>query len=239
MSFEKPKRDIKANAIEEVFLQARADDDYGVRRLDLVYSINGGEEKTMTLHGGSAKALTEVSAGHTVYLEELGVKPGDFVSYFARATDTDTVAGPKATTSDIYFIEVRPFSQEFRQAQSMAGGRGGGGGGGGGAEQPGALSEQQRQIISATFNVERDRAKLSADKFKEDTIFVGLSQGKLRAQVDELVGQMGQRLGGGGQREPAADCRNCCRSHRWKWRSLRLRWPRRKPRTRLAPNSEP
>src|SRR5690606_28217172 len=131
----------------------------------------------------------------TIYMEELGVEPGDFVSYYARATDTDTVGGPKSATSDIYFIEIRPFSQEFRRAQSMAGGMAGGGGGGGG-DQAFALSEQQRQIIAATFNLERDREKLDQAKFREDAVFVALSQGRLRDQVDELIGQMKQRLGG-------------------------------------------
>ena len=95
VSFEKPKRDIKASPVEEVFLQARADDDFGVRQLDLVYSVNGGEEKTVSLYKG-ANSLKEVSAGHTVYLEEMGVKPGDFVSYYAKAIDTDTVKGPQS-----------------------------------------------------------------------------------------------------------------------------------------------
>ena len=211
MTFEKPKRDIKASPVEEVFLQARADDDFGVKQLDLIYSVNGGDEKTVTLYGKGAKALTEVSAGHTVYLEELGVKPGDFVSYYAKATDTDTVKGPKTATSDIYFIEVRPFSQNFRQAQSQAGGGGGGGGGGRQQNEAGALSEQQRQIISATFNVDRDKPKRPADKFKEDTVFVGLSQAKLREEVDELVEQMRQRLGAGATREPAARSPSSCR----------------------------
>ncbi|HVW05483.1 MAG TPA: DUF4175 family protein, partial [Vicinamibacterales bacterium] len=193
VTFEKPKRDIRANPLEEVPLQARADDDFGVKQLDLVYSVNGGEEKTVNLYSRGAKSLTEVSAGHTVYLEELGVKPGDFVSYYAKATDTDTVKGPKGATSDIYFIEVRPFSQDFRKAQSQAGG--GGGGGGGQQNQANALSEQQRQIIAATFNVERDRPTMTADKFKENSVFVGLSQGKLRDQVEEIVSQMRERLG--------------------------------------------
>jgi hypothetical protein len=198
VSFEKPKRDIKASPVEEVFLQARADDDFGVKALDLVYAVNGGEEKTISLYNRGAKALTGVSAGHTVYLEEMGVKPGDFISYYAKASDTDTVKGPKSVSSDIYFVEVRPFAQNFRRAQSQGGGRGGGGGGGGQQNQAGALSEQQRQIISATFNVERDRPTPAADKFKENTVFVGLSQSKLREQVEELIGQMQQRLGGGG-----------------------------------------
>ena len=106
-------------------------------------------------------------------MEELGVKPGDFVAYYAKAQDNDTIRGPKSTSSDIYFVQIRPFNQNFRQAQSQAGGRGGGGGRN---NEPGALSERQKQIISATFNVERDRPKTTADKFKEDTIFIGLAQ---------------------------------------------------------------
>src|SRR5262249_9006474 len=94
---------------------------------------------------------------------------------------------------DIYFVQIRPFNQNFRQAQSQAGGRGGGAGGRN--NEPGALSERQKQFISATFNVERDRPKTTADKFKEDTIFIGLAQGKLREEVDGLVQQLRERLG--------------------------------------------
>ncbi len=129
VTFDKPKRDISASPVEEVFVQARAQDDFGVRKLDLVYSVNGGEEKTITIYG--AKPMDEVTGGHTIYMEELGVKAGDFVSYYAKAYDTDTVAGPKVTSSDIYFVQIRPFSQNFRQSQTQAGGGGGGGGGGG------------------------------------------------------------------------------------------------------------
>ena len=74
--------------------------------------------------------MTEVSGGHTFYLEELDVKPGDFVSYYAKAADNDAVQGPKPAMSDMYFVRVRPLSKEFRRAPSDAGGGGGGGGGG-------------------------------------------------------------------------------------------------------------
>jgi hypothetical protein len=56
-------------------------------------------------------------------------------------------------------VRIRPVHKDFRQAQSQ--GAGGGGGGGGGGGQMEALSEQQRQIISATFNVQRDRKGFS------------------------------------------------------------------------------
>src|SRR5207344_861696 len=89
VTFEKPRRDTTANPVEEVFVQARAQDDFGVRQLELVYSVNGGPEKTVSIYGKGAKALTEVSAGHTIYMEELGVKPGDSVAYYAKAYDND------------------------------------------------------------------------------------------------------------------------------------------------------
>ena len=42
VSFAKPGRDTSASAIEEVFVEAQAEDDFGVRDLELVYSVNGG-----------------------------------------------------------------------------------------------------------------------------------------------------------------------------------------------------
>ena len=191
VSISKPGRDTSASPIEEVFVEARADDDFGVRDLDLVYSVNGGPEKTLRLFDGK-KRLSEVSAGHTFYLEELDVKAGDFVSYYAKAADNDGVQGSKPAMSDMYFVRVRPLSKEFRRAQSDAGG--GGGGGGGGGNQVGALSEQQRQIIAATFNVQRDRKKMTADKVRENSIVIALSQSRLREQVDGLLTRMNSRL---------------------------------------------
>src|SRR5262245_13341940 len=38
VSFDKPKRDIALNPVEEAALQVRADDDFGVKQLDLIYS---------------------------------------------------------------------------------------------------------------------------------------------------------------------------------------------------------
>lgn len=189
VAISKPGRDTNATPVEEFFVEARADDDFGVRGLELVYSVNGGAEQTVPLYRGS-KRLEEVTAGHTFYLEELGVEAGDSVSYYARAADNDA-AGGKQATSDIYFLRVRPFGKEFKPATSMGGG--GGGGGGGGAEV-GALSEQQRQIIAGTFNVLREKKATTAERLRESSVVLALSQGKLREQVDGLVSRMNSRL---------------------------------------------
>ena len=186
----KPGRDTDATPVEEFFVEARADDDYAVKNLQLVYAVNGGPEKVIPLFSG-ARTTNEVTAGHTFFMEELGVKAGDSVSYFARATDNDAVNGAKQTSSDIYFLRIRPFDKNFKPAASMSGG---GGGGGGGGQEVGALSQQQRQIISGTFNIQRDRKTMTAAKFREGVVVLTLAQSKLRDQVNGLVERMNSRL---------------------------------------------
>ena len=89
MSFDKPKRDIKANPVEEVFLQARADDDFGVGKLDLIYSVNGGEEKTVTLYGKGAKALKRSERRPHGLPRGAGREAGRLrVAYYAKAPTT-------------------------------------------------------------------------------------------------------------------------------------------------------
>lgn len=187
VSFTKPGRDTSASPIEEVFLEARAEDDYGIASLDLVYSVNGGPEKTIKLFD-SARRMPDVSAGHTLYLEELDVKPGDSVSYYARAFDNNSVAGRQRGLSDMYFLRVRPLQKEFRRAESQGGGQGQ-------KNQVGQLSEQQRQIIAATFNIQRDRKTTTAQRLKESSVVVALMQKRLREQVNELLTNFATRVG--------------------------------------------
>ena len=188
--FLNPGRDTTASAIEELFVEARADDDFGLRSLDLVYSVNGGAEETVRLYSGGEDALKEVSAGHTFFLEDLELEPGDFVSYYARATDRNLAQENRDIKSDLYFIQVRAFSRDFRAAQSQ----GGGGGGGGGGADPRALSEAQKEIVSGTFNVVRDRDSYSDEEYQKNVVFLTLAQGRLREQVETLLRRMNSRV---------------------------------------------
>ncbi len=189
--FIRPGRDTTASAIEELFVEARADDDFGLRSLDLVYSVNGGPEESVPLYDAGDDTLREVSAGHTFFLEELELEPGDFVSYYGRATDRNLAQRGADVKSDLYFIQVRRFSRDYRAGPSGGGAGGGGGAAGGDAR---ALSEAQRQIISATFNVIRDRATFTEEEFRENVVFLTLAQGRLREQVETLLRRMNSRV---------------------------------------------
>jgi len=201
VTIRKPGRDAKVTNIEEVFTELEAEDDYGVGRAELVYSVNGAPEKTVVLHQGRPRK--DLTAGHTFFLEELTLEPGDFISYFARAVDQGQPS--QTTTTDIYFMEVRPFGREYRQADQ----RGGGGGGGGGAPDD-ALSFQQRQIIAATFKLVRDKSRIADKQYGEDLGVLALAQGRLQAQVQSLL----QRMANRGVLEPGSGFDNTAQSLR-------------------------
>ena len=186
----KPGRDGNASPLEEVYFEAEALDDYGVAQLSLVFSVNGGDNTTVQIFDGSGPPLTEAAAGHTVYLEELELESGDLVTYWATARDRGRSGGSREITSDIYFMTIRQLGNEYRQADSPPGG-GGGMTGQGGPET--SLSELQKQVIAATFNLDRDRAKHSAQDFSENAVSVRLAQEQVRGQVETLVRRMVNR----------------------------------------------
>ena len=72
--------------------------------------------------------------------------PGDFVSYHARASDAVS-----HSDTDIFFLEVQPYDREYYQSQT------GGIGLPGGGSQELELSKRQKQIIIATFKLQKDR----------------------------------------------------------------------------------
>ena len=182
VSFSKPGRDTRASTIEELFLEAKADDDFGVAELLLIYSVNGGPADTISMFDG--RSVPEVTAGHTLYLEEFGLEPGDLVSYYAQVNDNNRAPESRAVTSDIYFVKIRPFRIDYRQGEE-AGGGGGGGGGGGPADE--GLSELQKEVVAATFNIMRDRERYGELEFQENLVSVRLGQARVREQVEGLL----------------------------------------------------
>ena len=184
-----PGRDGNASPIEEVYFQVEAFDDYGVAELALVYVVNGGEPHIVRLFRGSRPPLAEASAGHTVYLEELDLEPGDLVTYWAIGRDTNGARRGTEVSSDIYFLGIRALGNENRQAEAPAGG--GGGGGMSGAAT--SLSELQKLVITATFNLGRDRDRYTDQEFAENVVSVRLSQERVREQVATLVERMSNR----------------------------------------------
>jgi len=147
-----PGGDRRVMALEEVSIAATAQDDYGLEKFLLHYSIAGGESRQVAFLQTANQRSDITAVGKTVlYLEELGLEPGDVITYYLTAVDNNAIQGPSETTSDIYFLEVRSTEEEFRRASGLGGARGGAGSGGGGPSS--ALVENQKQIIAATWKL--------------------------------------------------------------------------------------
>lgn len=174
-----PAGDRQVTPLEEVTIEARADDDFGVDKLELVYSVRGGPEKAVPLKTG--KAATSVTGQQTLFVEDFGVQPGDFVTYYARARDVGRGKPPSVAQSDIFFLEVRPFNEEFVSAQSQAMM---GGGGGGPVDD---LAAAQKDIMIATWKLER---RASAGKSAADIKSIAAAQGELKEKAEQLANRM-------------------------------------------------
>lgn len=124
-----PGRDVKATKLEEVQIVAEAKDDYGVEKLALMYRIGAGELQELARETGQGEDKNVVIARttknrrgtYTFYIEAFDVEPGEVISYYAQATDNNTLTGPGEASSEIYFIEVRPFNERFQEQEGEPG----------------------------------------------------------------------------------------------------------------------
>ncbi|MEE2821601.1 MAG: DUF4175 family protein [Acidobacteriota bacterium] len=180
ISFSRPGRDRKVSNIEEVFTEIRVEDDYGVEKLSLHFSPNGEQEREIAL--GHPKESSSFSTSHTFYLEEFDLEPGDFLSYWAEAHDAVT-----AGITDIYFLEVEPFDRRYYQSQQS-----GTPGGGNGNDM--MLSRRQKDIVAATFKLERDKNHQTLDELEENGQTLALIQQRLQSEAQTIVDRMGRRV---------------------------------------------
>jgi hypothetical protein len=116
-----PAKDLEVSALEELDVKATVWDDFGVAKLGLTYSLGEGEAIDVVLtENAVAKEKHDVS--HIVRLEELHAEPDQLLSYHWWAEDIGPDGQPRRVFSDMYFAEVRPFEEIFRQGEQPAGG---------------------------------------------------------------------------------------------------------------------
>ena len=172
-----PKRDVRANSIEEVLVAAEARDDFGLKSVKLVYSVNANDEQAIDLAESLPKGSLEADGSHLFFLEDFSLQPGDVISYYVEVEDFLEREAPVAT--DMYFIEVVPFDQEFTQVNNM-------GGAGGGPEQS-AIVVSQQQIIAATWKLIRERPGMSADEFDSAAKALVQAQANLKENILQRI----------------------------------------------------
>jgi hypothetical protein len=185
IKFERPARDVEVSPLEELQLKAALSDDFGVVRSGLTYTVGGGKQHDVTLADSSAAkpqaGSTQKAVEHLLEFESLKAEPDQLISYFMWAEDIGPDGKPRRALSDMYFAEVRPFEEiyrqgeqptqnEQRQQQQQQQGAGN-------AQEAGELAQLQKEIINATWKVVRreTRSKTTAE-FPADTKLIEESQ---------------------------------------------------------------
>lgn len=188
----RPARDVRVSPIEELSLGAELADDFGLVRHGVTLMLAGKEPQEIVL-GAPEPASKEAESAHLIAFEALGVEPDQLASYHFWAEDIGPDGRPRRTSSDMYFAEIRPFEEIFRQGEQPSGGQPQGQGQqGGNAQQAMELAELQKQIINATWGLIR-RASVSSslpDSFASDAGVVLESQRSAIEQAGELAGEL-------------------------------------------------
>lgn len=183
-----PGKDQRVMPLEEVLFEVQADDDYGLTEFQLVYSVIGGEEQRIDFLAGEAIGLQSISGETLLYLEDMGVQPGDVISYSVVVQDNNALRGPAAVVSDIYFLEVTPTDHEFSRAR--AGGNMGGAGGGGDSS---ALVTNQKDVIAATWKLRNGREQMGEDQFVADSRVIRDSQAEVAQRAQMSISRLTER----------------------------------------------
>ncbi|MFI5455503.1 MAG: hypothetical protein ACHRXM_08630 [Isosphaerales bacterium] len=188
-----PARDVQVSPVEELKLKAELEDDFGVIRNGLSFSMAGGESREIVLPGAASKNR-RVHALHLIDFESLRAVPDQLVTYFFWAEDIGPDGQTRRTSGDMFFAEVRHFEEIFRQGEQPPGGSAENeeqDGQGDNARSAGQLAELQKEIINGTWKLIRreTRAEPSA-KLAEDGKVLAESQHSAIEKAGQLAGRL-------------------------------------------------
>ncbi len=186
-----PRGDLRPSALEEIHFEGTVWDDFGVVAHGIGLSLVGSEPRIVEL-GRDVPASERHPFQYLLRLEDLHVQPDQLISWYVWADDIGPDGKVRRTTGDLYFGEIRPFEEVFRQGnQENQEQESGGEGGQGGPTQQ--LVRLQKQIVSATWKLQRD-TRTPTEPYKKDVEVVRESQSQAieQAQAAEENGNGSQ-----------------------------------------------
>ena len=200
-----PGRDVKTTKLGEVEVVAEATDDYGISELKLMYRVGSDELRELTMESSASDAVVEqettdtvrrrvTDGNYTFYLEEFDVEPGDIISYYAHATDNNTLTGPGEASSEIYFIEIRPFNENLYEGEAQQGEEGQ-------QEQSEPnpalkLIASQKQIIRETSRHINAKPASVTERYRSAVRSTGDKQTKLKDETQRLADEFSMAMQG-------------------------------------------
>ena len=178
-----PARDLRVSPLQEVSLEGEAWDDFGLSEHGLILQRPDGSEEQLVL-GNEAAANARAAMAHQIDLEPLGIAADELVSFYFYADDVGPDGQTRRAFSDMFFAEVRPFEELYRQAPNMPSqGQGG--------SPCKKLIQLQRQIVSGTWNLmRREPLDPPREKFPADATTLSDSQTQVKELAEQFAGTL-------------------------------------------------
>ena len=158
-----PRGDPRVSRLEELQLEGEAADDFGLLKYGVGFGLAGQEPKLIEI-GQSAPGGQKRQLKYLIPLEDLKLGDDQVLSYFVWADDFGPDGKSRRTFSDIYFAEVRPFSETFRAEQSGADAQESQGQGQGQGDAGAQLAEMQKEIVIATWKLQQEKSMSATAK---------------------------------------------------------------------------
>jgi hypothetical protein len=189
--FDTPGEALEVHTLAEIVFRARARDDFGLSKVGIVFQVNNEEERTLVLNDVNQPNLREAKAEQLLMLEQFLLTQKDCVAYYAFAEDARPDS-PQRTTTELRFIDIRPFLRTYRLTdapEEM---------GGGPRRELIFLDEviaRQRFNLNQTIRLEtRSKVKLDIAQVEKVAAF----ENKLATQTHDLADFLIERAVDGG-----------------------------------------
>jgi len=174
-----PRSDQRVSPLEELTIQVKVTDDFGLLDYGVAYAI-GGNDPVYVSTAGESPSVLESNFTYLLALETHAVEVDELITWFGWADDFGPTGESRRSTSDLFFAEVRSLDEIFREGQG-----GGGPPGGGGENGPaGDLLEIQRQISVAIWNLQKSGEPSAT--FEPDVSTLEISQTQAREQINQV-----------------------------------------------------
>lgn len=111
--FDEPADNMEVHTLAEVVMRARARDDFGLKKVGIVFQVNNEEERTLVLQEIGQPFQREAQTEQVLMLEQYLLTQKDCVGYYAFAEDNRPGA-PQRTTTELRFIDIRPFLRTYQ-----------------------------------------------------------------------------------------------------------------------------
>jgi len=199
--------DQNVSPIQEVMISAKVQDDFGLMRTGVSYSLGSDEPQEIVLQdwlhrageGNKGESQTtfneksvvrKVDVTHILDLESMHAEADQLLSYHFWTEDLDRDGSVRRIDGEMYFAEIRPFEELFRQGDSNASDPNASqqqpSGSSPAAQQAEELGEVQKKIVAATWNVLRSIGKASDASLGENRDVLIESQSSALEQSQSL-----------------------------------------------------